>query len=145
MSFDWSFDYPVTLELSRRDVETGRDWLLVELEVEARIGQGPEGWKLESRRCVCWYFNTYEGSWKVEEDAFTGQGADPLDLAVEGRLRDHLRREHARIDDLWDAHVRECNAVMQLRISPGGKTPSSSLKRPELPPSSPTVTMAVML
>src|SRR5207244_5152188 len=32
-------------------------------------------------------------------------------------------------------------AIMQLRISPGGGTPSSSRRRPELPPSSVTVTI----
>ena len=33
---------------------------------------------------------------------------------------------------------------MQLRMSPGGSTSNSRRKRPELPPSSVTVTMAVM-
>ena len=37
------------------------------------------------------------------------------------------------------------SATMQLRKSPGGSTPSSRRRRPELPPSSATVTMAVML
>ena len=37
------------------------------------------------------------------------------------------------------------NAAIQFLISPGGKTPISSLKRPDEPPSSPTVTTAVML
>jgi len=33
---------------------------------------------------------------------------------------------------------------MQLRISPGGRTSKSRRRRPELPPSSVTVTIAVM-
>ena len=37
------------------------------------------------------------------------------------------------------------SATMQLRKSPGGSMPSSRRSRPELPPSSATVTMAVML
>ena len=37
------------------------------------------------------------------------------------------------------------SAAMLLRMSPGGSTPSSRWSRPELPPSSATVTMAVML
>src|SRR5271157_1713883 len=36
------------------------------------------------------------------------------------------------------------SATMQLRISPGGRTSNSRRSRPELPPSSVTVTMAVM-
>src|SRR5206468_540462 len=32
-------------------------------------------------------------------------------------------------------------AIMQFRMSPGGRTPSSSRRRPELPPSSVTVTI----
>src|ERR1017187_8274797 len=36
------------------------------------------------------------------------------------------------------------SATMQLRISPGGKTSNSRRSRPELPPSSVTVTMAVI-
>ena len=36
------------------------------------------------------------------------------------------------------------NAARQLRTSPGGRTPNSRRSRPELPPSSVTVTTAVM-
>ena len=36
------------------------------------------------------------------------------------------------------------SATMQLRISPGGRTSNSRRSRPELPPSSVTVTMAVI-
>ena len=37
------------------------------------------------------------------------------------------------------------SAAMQFLISPGGKTPISSRNLPDDPPSSPTVTMAVIL
>ncbi len=45
----------------------------------------------------------------------------------------------------WESRASSSeSATMQLRISPGGRTLKSRRKRPELPPSSVTVTTAVM-
>ena len=49
----------------------------------------------------------------------------------------------------WNSRVSRgssvARAARQLRMSPGGSTPSSRRSTPELPPSSATVTMAVRL
>lgn len=117
MSFDWSFEYPVTLDLCREDEESGRAWYLAEIEVIARIGPGPDGWKLEAWCYVGAMVDRSLAAPKVEEHVFAGRGSDPLDAAIEQRLQDHLYRRRLIIDDLWERHVRDREAVMDLRMT----------------------------
>src|ERR1019366_4337470 len=88
---------------------------------------------------------------KTSEEAFTAAGKSP---------RIWVRAIRKRLPKLWPLSPRpawkrywksrESSAesslreTMQLRMSPGGSTSNSRRKRPELPPSSVTVTMAVM-
>lgn len=117
MSFDWSFEYPVTLDLCREDEESGRAWYLAEIEVIARIGPGPDGWKLEAWCYVGAMVDRSLAAPKVEEHVFAGRGSDPLDAAIEQRLQDHLYRRRMIIDDLWERHVRDREAAMDLRMT----------------------------
>ena len=87
----------------------------------------------------------------TSEDAFTASGKSPM-ICVSA-IRNRLPK-------LWPFSPRPAleamleqsrkqrfvfdSATMQLRISPGGSTSNSRRSRPELPPSSVTVTIAVM-
>src|ERR1019366_1038059 len=88
---------------------------------------------------------------RTSEEAFTAAGKSP---------RIWVRAIRKRLPKLWPlsprpAWKRYCKsrdssaesslrATMQLRMSPGGSTSNSRRRRPELPPSSVTGTMAVM-
>lgn len=105
---DMTMDYPVTLDIARYDAATGKEWFLAEIEVIAHIGPGPgHGWSLES-----W---SYEGSLyhhaaphpRLETHRFKTHGTDPLDQAIETRLKQYLYANQARVDEAWDEHRRE--------------------------------------
>lgn len=109
---DNTMDYPVTLEIARFDPATGKDWFLAEIEIIAHIGPGPgKGWSLES-----W---SYQGSVyhherphpRLETHAFKTRGMDPLDDAIQHRLKQHLHRSQDTIDDLWRRHRHERSRV----------------------------------
>ncbi len=70
----------------------------------------------------------------------------PLNSPLSAALPLPLERPPKRYCIRWVIKASSLErAAMLLRKSPGGSTPSSSRKRPLLPPSSATVTMAVML
>src|ERR1017187_4092727 len=88
---------------------------------------------------------------RTSEEAVTASGKSP---------RIWVRAMRKRLPKLWPLSPRpdgkrywkrrdsraesSLRATMQLRMSPGGSTSNSRRRRPELPPSSVTVTMAVM-
>lgn len=101
-------DYPVTLELSRYDPATNREWFLSEIEVIAHLGPGPgKGWSLDGFSYVASVYDRAPPGPKLREQRIVGSGYDPLDKVVEMQLLKHLRRSEAKVDTAWDAHLRE--------------------------------------
>ena len=89
---------------------------------------------------------------KTFDDSFTALTISPVieHKAVKKRFPKLCPFKPSPILNLyWKSFVTKSSssarAAIQFLISPGGRTPNSSLKRPELPPSSPTVTTAVIL
>src|ERR1017187_8189376 len=88
---------------------------------------------------------------RTSEEAFTASGKSPRIWvrAMRNRLpklwplspRPDWKRYWKRRESSAESSLR---ATMQLRMSPGGRTSNSRRRRPELPPSSVTVTMAVI-
>ena len=83
----------------------------------ARIGPGANGWTLEGWRYVGSRYDRSVAVPRLEELVITGRGTDPLDQAIEDRLRQHLYCQRAIVDDLWERHLREREAVLELRAT----------------------------
>ncbi|TXH16267.1 MAG: hypothetical protein E6R03_05735 [Hyphomicrobiaceae bacterium] len=113
---DETMDYPVTLEIARTDPATGDDWFLAEIEVVAHIGPGAGGgWALEGWSYTGSVYHHERPHPRIESHTFKTRGMDPLDQAVEHRLKQHLYRSQIQVDEAWHFHKRERSRVFDTK------------------------------